>query len=108
MGDVMRCAKIRFVVRIRIPVRYICMVRIIYDSEWDENCVPWENAPCENCVPVYFNQYYDSVPLPALTSDPTEHSRTLELTHIISRDTEVHVSGFSDLLFICVYARLSD
>jgi hypothetical protein len=28
MGDVMRCAKIRCVVRIRITIRYICMVRI--------------------------------------------------------------------------------
>ena len=73
---------------------------------WDENCVPWENAPCERLVvPVARDYEYDSVP--ALTSDPTEHSGTLELTHIISRDTEVHVSRFSDLLF-CVYARLSD
>lgn len=65
MGDVMRCAKIRFVVRIRIPVRYICMVRMIYDSGWDENCVPWENAPCERLVlPVL------RLSPPALTSDP--------------------------------------
>jgi hypothetical protein len=44
MGDVMRCAKIRCVVRIRITNESVWFG--LYMTQ-DENCVPWERTPCE-------------------------------------------------------------